>query len=108
MSAHLLVETQGPWAGPGCEKLLGDAVTLAASGDSVRVLLLQDAVSAALPHASRALGALLEAGGEALVDGHSLAQRGLTAADLRRGAAVVDMDAVGAAVLDAGVRVVWR
>jgi sulfur transfer complex TusBCD TusB component (DsrH family) len=85
-----------------------DAVTLAAAGAHVRVLLIQDAVSAALPSGSEALDALLAAGGEALVDDHSLAQRGLAPADLRAGVTVVGMDAIGTAVLDPGVRVVWR
>ncbi|MBP8534902.1 DsrE family protein [Streptomyces sp. MK37H] len=108
---HLLIESRGPWAGAACGAFVRDARTLALSGHPVQLVLVQDAVTAAVcepEEDSAEVRALAEAGGEVWVDDFSLAQRGLPADRLIPEARVVGMPEVSARVLAPGVRVVWH
>ncbi|AQA16644.1 MULTISPECIES: DsrE family protein [Streptomyces] len=108
---HLLIESRGPWAGASCGAFVRDASTLAGSGHPVQLVLVQDAVTAAVrgtAEDSAEVRALVEAGGEVWVDDFSLAQRGLAADRLIPEARVVGMPEVSARVLAPGVRVVWH
>ena len=106
MAEHLLVETQGPWNGPGCARLVEDAVTLAGAGDRVCLFLVEDGVAAAVPGALPALAELRRRGGTLWVDEFSLRRRALDPA-ATEGEAVA-MDAVAAKLLAPDVRVVWH
>jgi sulfur relay (sulfurtransferase) DsrF/TusC family protein len=105
---HLLIESQGAWAGPGCERFVRDALALVGAGHDVCLFLVQDGVTAALPGAVPSLGDVLRLGGRVWVDDHSLGQRGLAAPDLAPGAEVVGMDAVAGRLLEPSVRAVWH
>ncbi len=107
---HLLVDSHGPWAGPGWAGFLADAAELARAGRPTRVLLVQDGVLGAVAGAAggEALDPLLAAGGEVCLDRFSWDQRGLTGLPARPGVRWSDLDEAAGWVLDAGVQVVWR
>jgi hypothetical protein len=106
---HLLVDSHGPWDGPGWARFLADAATLARSGSRTRVLLVQDGVLGALAGDGGApLDPLVEAGGELCVDRFSWEQRGLAGQRPRPGVRWTDLDEAAGWVLDPGVQVVWR
>jgi len=107
-SEHLLVETHGPWAGPGCAAFLRDAAALVHAGRRILVLLVQDGVLAALPHGPGALDELMDAGGAVWVDRYSWVHRGLSTVDPAAGVTWVGMDEVAGRVLDPAVQVVWH
>jgi hypothetical protein len=111
---HLIIDSQGPWTGPGSARLIRDATRLAEGGRPVWLWLVGDGVAAALASGT-VLGALLArtgaaggAGGGVWVDRQSLSRRGLEGADLANGVTVVDIDAVAALLLRPGVTAVWR
>jgi hypothetical protein len=107
MPDFLLIETQlgGGRAGT---RFLRDAAALRGAGHRVRIYLVQDAVQAALPADRPGVAGLTGSGCAVWVDDFSLAQRGLTGADLSPGTVVASMDDVLPAVLDPAVRVVWH
>ena len=107
---HLLVDTHGPWDGPGWARFLADAATLARAGRRTRVLLVQDGVLGALAGAGAgaSLDPVLAAGGELCVDRFSWEQRGLAGRPARAGVPWSDRDEAAGWVLDPGVQVVWR
>jgi hypothetical protein len=107
-SAHLLVETHGPWAGPGCAAFLRDAAGLVRAGRDTLLFLVQDGVFAALPGFAAALDELVAAGGAVWVDRWSWVRRGLSTVDPALGVSWVDMDEVAGRVLDPEVQVVWH
>lgn len=107
MSSHLLIESRGPMAGPGCASFLTDAATLARTGGRVELLLIQDGVVAAA-NPQPELTALVQAGGRLLIDAFSAAQRALGAADLGVPGRLVDMEEIAGRVLDPTTRVVWH
>ena len=106
--SYLMIESQGPWAGPNAARFVRDAAELAAAGTAVVLLLVQDGVLAALDGASDALDRLRRNGGTVWVDGFSLRQRALPVAKLCEGAAVVDMDTVAAVLLAESGQAVWH
>ncbi|MFE1872553.1 DsrE family protein [Streptomyces sp. NPDC059496] len=107
-TSHLLVETKGPWSGPGCAGFLRDARDLARTGHRVRLLFIQDGVSAAVAGSLGETASAAAAGCEIWVDRFSLAQRGLDESGLLPEARPVEMPQVAAWVLEPDVRVVWH
>jgi hypothetical protein len=105
---YLLVETQGPWKGPGCGCFIADADTLARSGEAVWLVLLEDGVTSAVGTRVPELLDLVRNGGRLWIDSFSLAQRSLTAAPLVGGHELVEMDDVARKLLDPDVRAVWH
>ncbi|NJC70670.1 hypothetical protein HC031_13240 [Planosporangium thailandense] len=105
---HLLIESQGPFAGPACASFLRDAATLAASGEAVTLLLLQDGVGAAVEPGAPTLADPLARGVRVWADDFSVAQRGIHPDDLPAAVRVVSMSDVAELVLLPGVRVVWH
>lgn len=111
---HLLVDSHGPWSGPGWAGFLADAAELAdagrRAGRRTRVLLVQDGVLGAVDGADGGapLDPLLAAGGELWVDRFSWDQRGLAGQRARAGVRWSDLDEAAGWVLDPGVQVVWR
>jgi intracellular sulfur oxidation DsrE/DsrF family protein len=105
---HLLIESQGPWAGGACAGFLRDARDLARLGHQVQLLLIQEGVGAAVRDAPGGAQEAAQAGVEVLVDNFSLAQRGLNGSRLLPDARIVDMAEVSTRVLDPDVRVVWH
>lgn len=105
---HLLIESQGPWAGGACAGFLRDARDLARLGHRVQLLLIQEGVGAAVSGTPAGVGEAAAAGAEVLVDDFSLAQRGLGADRLLPTARIVDMAEVASRLLDPDVRVVWH
>lgn len=105
---HLLIESQGTWAGGACAGFLRDARDLARLGHRVQLLLIQEGVGAAVSGASGGAREAAAAGAEVLVDDFSLAQRGLSADHLLPTARIVDMAEVSSRLLDPDVRVVWH
>ena len=105
---HLLIESQGPWAGGGCAGFLRDARDLARLGHPVQLLLIQEGVGAAVNGSHGGAREAAAAGVEVLVDDFSLAQRGLRGAGLLPAARIVDMAEVSSRVRDPDVRVVWH
>ncbi|GHJ36846.1 DsrE family protein [Streptomyces sp. TS71-3] len=108
MTEHLLVETSGPWAGPACARFVEDAAVLAEAGRQVRVLLVDDGVTAAVPGALPEAERLLAGGGQLWVDAFSLGRRGLGGAPLASGCRLVGMAEVADEILKPAVRVVWH
>lgn len=105
---HLLVDSRGPWDGPGWVRFLDEAATLARAGRRTRVLLVQDGVLGAVAGAPPHFDPLLAAGGELGVDRFSWVQRGLAEEELRPGVRWSDLDEAAGWVLDPTVQVVWR
>jgi sulfur relay (sulfurtransferase) DsrF/TusC family protein len=105
---YLMIESQGPWAGPNAGRFVRDAVELAESGTNVVLLLVQDGVLTALDGANDTLDRLRHTGVAVWVDEFSLRQRALPVTRLAEGAAVVDMDAVAAELLAEGGQAVWH
>lgn len=106
---HLLVESRGPWAGPGGARFLDDAAVLARLGHPVLVLLVGDAVTSAVAvPGSVSLTELSVTGADVVVDRFSLLQRGLGGAALHPGTRPGGMADVAAAALDPDVSVVWH
>ncbi|GAA1040557.1 hypothetical protein GCM10009557_62210 [Virgisporangium ochraceum] len=103
-TAYVMVETAGPWRGPGCARFVSDAVTLCRAGHPVQLVLLQDGVTAALPGAVPGLGD----GVEVWVDEFSLSQRGLPVEKLAPATRVVTMTEIALRILDPATRVVWH
>ncbi|MEV6960359.1 DsrE family protein [Streptomyces sp. NPDC051207] len=108
MPDFVLIESSGPASGPAGARFLGDAAALARAGHPVRLVLVQEGVTAALPGAQPALTELLDHGAELWVDRYSLAQRGLAAHRLPARARLVGMDEVAGELLAPGTRVVWH
>lgn len=108
MSDHLFVESQGPWAGPGCNRFLEDALSLARAGHRVWLFLAENGVTAAIPGAVPALAELLGQGGRLWVDAFSMDQHALTAAQLAPSAQLVGMDEVAEMLLRPGIRPIWH
>lgn len=75
---HLIVESHGPWRGPGCHSLVTDATVLARAGHPVTLHLVADGVHAAVPGALPALDTALEAGVVVRADRLSCDERALT------------------------------
>ena len=105
---HVLIETQGPWKGPGCGRFIADADTLACDGEGVWLVLLEDGVTAAVGTPVPELLDFVRNGGRLWVDSFSLAQRALTAVRLVGGHELVEMDDVAGKLLDPTVRAVWH
>ncbi|WP_026424622.1 hypothetical protein [Actinokineospora inagensis] len=108
MSAHLLIETHGPWAGPACSRFLADATEFLSAGDKVCVFLLQDGVTAAVGKPLPEVGVLLAAGAQVWADRFSLEQRALQSAPRVDGVRLVTVDEVAQLLLDPDVRAVWH
>ncbi|MET9657650.1 hypothetical protein [Streptomyces sp. NPDC006510] len=108
MNRHLLIETQGPWAGRECASFVRDAAALADGGHRTQLFLLQEGVLGAVPGVLPELDSYLAADGDLLVDRYSAAQRGLKQEQLVAGSRLVDMDEIAGSVLDAAVKVVWH
>ncbi|MFF4254918.1 DsrE family protein [Streptomyces sp. NPDC001663] len=104
----VLIESSGPASGPAVPRFLGDATTLARSGHPVRLVLVQEGVTAALPAAQPQLAELLSYGAELWVDRYALTQRGLDADQLPARARLVGMDEVAGELLAPGTKVVWH
>lgn len=108
MADHLLIESQGPWMGPGAERFLGDAVALLERGHGLWLVLVENAVSGVVGEGSPGVRRVLDLGGRVWVDALALAERGFDATELWAGTEVVDMDAIAERVLAANVKVVWH
>ncbi|MFE9644247.1 DsrE family protein [Streptomyces sp. NPDC006365] len=108
MPGFVLIESSGPASGPAGARFLDDAATLARSGHPVRLVLVQEGVTAALPGARPGLTEFLSYGAELWVDRYSLTQRGLKADQLPGQARLIGMDEVAGELLAPGTRVVWH
>ncbi|MFI9152076.1 DsrE family protein [Streptomyces sp. NPDC053367] len=115
MDDYLLIESQGPWGGPGAERFVGDANRLRTAGHEVALLLIENGVTTALTGPAdttgtpqRALREFLGNGGRVWVDTFSLTHRALVPEQLVPGARPVEMDEVAALLLEPGVRGVWH
>ncbi|MEU3465609.1 DsrE family protein [Streptomyces sp. NPDC006733] len=106
-SRYLLIESQGPWAGPNAGRFLEDARVLAEAGHEVRVFLVQDGVFAAAPGVPE-LELLAKAGAQVWVDDFSAAQRALGAGRLSPHVTVAGMDSAARMLLSEGCRNVWH
>ncbi|MDJ0346545.1 DsrE family protein [Streptomyces sp. H10-C2] len=106
-SRYLLIESQGPWAGPNAGRFLDDARVLAEAGHEVCVFLVQDGVFAAAPGAPQ-LERLAELGAQVWVDDFSAAQRALSARKLSPHVTVTGMDSAARLLLSEGCRNVWH
>lgn len=104
----VLIETTGPHAGPGCAEFLADGAELAADGTDVRVLLLGNGVSAALPGAVPQVASLVAAGARVGVDDFSIRRRGMSTVTLETGVDRDALEALAPDVANAEVRVVWH
>lgn len=108
MPGFVLIESTGRESGPGCARFLTDATALARAGHPVRVVLVQEGVTTALPGALAELDRALEAGAELWVDEFSVTQRGLDAEALVPAARMVGMGEVADELLAPDVQVVWH
>lgn len=103
----LLIESRGPNDGPGCAEFLADGLALSESA-RVQVLLLGDAVTAAVPGAVREVPALVEAGAHVAVDGWSVDRRAMAETALEAGVVRGALEDLAGDVADPDVRVVWH
>lgn len=108
MGEYLLVDTEGTWAGPGCERFVEDGCGLAKAGHMVTLFLVENGITAAVAAASSAVAGLVSLGGRVWVDRFSLAQRGFTPEDLAPCVEPVAMDLVAQRLLEPTVQVVWH
>ncbi|RPK88781.1 DsrE family protein [Streptomyces sp. ADI98-10] len=108
MDEYLLIESQGPWGGPGAGRFVADATRLRRAGHQVSVFLIENGTSAAFTGADEALRELLELGGQVWVDTFSMTHRSFGPDRLLPGARLVDMDEVAGKLLEPGVRGVWH
>lgn len=108
MTEYLLVESGGPAGGQGCERFVQDAAHLASAGDRTSLLLVDNAVSAAVPGALPALDTFVSEGGSLMVDSVAVHQRALAPEDLVPAARLVAMDEVADVLLEPETRVVWH
>lgn len=107
MARHLMIESRGPTAGPGCARFLRDAAVLARSGHRVDVVLIQAGVIAAIPGVVPEVENAVTAGVCVWVDSYSSEQWGYERADMME-VRMVDMNDVAAALVEDDVRTVWR
>lgn len=108
MTEHLLIESQGPWAGPGCSRFVEDALALAGLEHDVCLFLIQNGVVAAVPGAVPPVSELVRSGGTVVVDRFSLGQRGFDAGDLLPEVEVVEIDSLAERLLEPATRSVWH
>ncbi|MFD5552703.1 hypothetical protein ACFWIA_02555 [Streptomyces sp. NPDC127068] len=108
MPEHLLIESEGPAYGPGATRFVTDAAHLVRAGGTTALLLVDNAVFAALPGACDEVADFTGSGGELLVDAYAFHQRALAPDHLLPGARLVEMDEVAALLLEHGTRVVWH
>lgn len=108
VTRHLLIESQGCWAGPQAARFLEDARVLAEAGQDVTVLLLQDGVLSALPGAVPVLARLGELGVDVWVDDFSMAQRALPASKVAPPVHVVSMARSAELLMTSECRTVWH
>ena len=108
MAEYLLVESQGPWAGPGCRKLLWDTLALADLGHDVWLFLVDDGATTALDRADAPLADVLGAGVRVWVDEFSVRRRCLAETSLAAGVELVGIEKLAGKLLEAGLRVVWH
>lgn len=108
MPGFVLIESTGRESGPGAARFLTDATALARAGHPVRVVLVQEGVTAALPGALPELDQALRAGAELSVDAFSVTQRGLSGAELVPEARMTEMGEVADALLAPDTKVVWH
>ncbi|MGW7272429.1 DsrE family protein [Streptomyces sp. NPDC054864] len=108
MAGFVLIESTGRESGPGCARFLRDAAALARDGHPVRVMLVQEGVTAALPGALDELDQVVRAGAELWVDEFSVLQRGMREEDLVPTARMVGMAEVAGELLAADTKVVWH
>lgn len=106
MADYLLIESRDPFESNDVAYYLDLAKGLAAAGNGVTVLLVQNAVLAARPAAQApALAALAQAGVKVLADDFALAERGIT--ELRAGIEAAPIDVV-VDHLEAGHKTLWH
>ncbi len=108
MADYLLVESQGPWAGPACRRFLDDALALAAMGHRVWLFLVEDGVTGAVGRTDAPLDDALCAGVRVWVDTFSLRRRALPDTALGAGTELVDLEKLAGKLLQPAVRVVWH
>ncbi|MEV3869833.1 hypothetical protein [Streptomyces sp. NPDC049906] len=108
MPEHLLIESEGPAYGPGAVRFVTDAAHLARAGDRTSLLLVDNAVFAAVAGASAEIADFTGVGGELLVDAYAVHQRALVPRDLVPEARLVEMDEVATRLLAPDTRVVWH
>jgi hypothetical protein len=105
MTAFLLIETQ---CGAMSDRFLTDALTLTRTGQQVTVLLVADAVTAAVRGTNTLVPELVSAGAHLWADEFTLVQRALRAAPLESGVTVQDIARVADIVVADDVTVVWH
>lgn len=107
MAGHLLIESRGPTAGPGCARFVLDATALARSGHRVDLVLIQAGVIAAVPGLVPEVEDAVSAGVRVWVDAYSSAQWGYETSDMME-VRVIDMADVAEILLEDDVRAVWH
>src|SRR4051812_37333320 len=95
-----MIESRGPWNGPGCGRFIADADALVRAGEQVWLYLVEDGVTAAVGTPVPELEQLLRNGGRVWIDDLSLRQRALIGAPLVAGHELVGMDDVAGRLLD--------
>ena len=107
MTATVLFESRGPHAGTSYERALQDAACLAASGEKVELVLIDNGVLGIL--ALTGLDAVRSAGVSVSVDRNSMEARGMTPDDACAAGLTVVEDADLASLLTGDVvRAVWH
>ena len=104
----LLVESGGPYTGASFDDFLADALQLAKIGADVRLLLIADAVLAAVKGAAPAVDELCDAGARVSYDRSDALRRGLSVADISSKVAGTELESMALLFIDPGVKVVWH
>ena len=109
MTNYLFIESRDPFESRDTRFVAETAVALQGRGHEVTVFLVQNGVFAARGEAHNSyLPLLIEAGVSLLADDFSLRERGIAAAELRRGVRPSDIGALVEMLARSGTKAVWH
>ncbi len=108
MTHYMIIQSQDPFTQVRALQHYDLATSLTQDGNTVRMLLVQDGVSAAHRGAvNPAFEAMLKGGVQVFADAYALSERNIDSTDLHSGIHIAAMDLVARALL-AGDKVIWH
>lgn len=108
MKHYLIIESLDPFTQHNVQRHYALAQSLEEAGNSVRLLLVQHGVAVARQGVENdAFEQLIKGGVQVYADSYALAEREISASELRAGITVAAMDLVVEALL-AGDNVIWH
>ena len=110
MSRYFLIESKDPFDSTDSEDFLDLAGRLAAKGDSVTLLLIQNGVLTLRKGSTfdRKIRELIEARVKILADNFSLSERAIQESNRLEGIVVCEMDRVVETLMEPGTKTIWH